>query len=75
MTSLFESCQHAQNANRVLAKCESEFDRLDEGTVVSRYEGLDIYDTDADSRFGAYTLLGQIHLIQIQTHCCTGTDT
>ena len=40
MTSLFESCQHAQNANLVLAKCESEFDRLDEGTVVSRYDLL-----------------------------------
>jgi hypothetical protein len=30
----------AQNANRVLAKCESELDRFDEGTVVSRYDLL-----------------------------------
>ena len=32
------------------------------------FEGLDIYNTDADSRFGAYTL-GQIHLMQLGVNC------
>ena len=41
------------------------------------YEGIDIYDTDADPRFGAYTL-GQIHLMQTESGpldgCCYGSD-
>jgi hypothetical protein len=37
----------------------------------SEFEGLDIYDTDADGRFGAYKQ-GQIHLMEIDVDC--GTD-